>query len=179
MQPLFGDLVLKGVVVFCFLFVLVLVIDALRQKRQARLMHKLARRQSPCARLRVSPLFNFLGRFGARIGIALVVATLVAAALISNRRNISARAGNQMDSSSLATYATNFHGEGTRQIPVASTVQPEFGETDSISPQSVFVPRNKINLRFEGHESSAVTIVTATTNETNTIASSVSNVQTR
>lgn len=105
----------------------ILILDAWRQKRKARLRREWSRRQYFYSARRTTPLRAFFKRFRKTLAILLAIASIRHVALFAARKNINARAKNAADNS-VAAYATNFRGDATGPLPAGETQHPGIGD---------------------------------------------------
>lgn len=170
-HPLLGDFVLKGVVALCLLFVIGLLFDAWWQKRQARLMREWSQGKFPNSAHGIGPLHVFFKRFcGKRVAL-LVIASMVIGALVLMKKKINVQAKNSAGEDDIAAYATNFQGEATRPVPMASTQLPDSNKTILSWNQSV-VRSGKATLQYEAPPSSDSMSPSTTNREPEAVTSS-------
>lgn len=140
MQPILGDIVLKGMVALSFLFIIGLLVDGWWQRRRARQMCELARGR-PRSVAGFTPVVVFLKRLGGRGCGVPTAGIIVIAALLYHKQSVNARANGWAESDSLAAYAANFQGEATR--PVSSEAS-ELGDIRLSWNQTLVAPGAKI-----------------------------------
>lgn len=137
-QPFFGDLVMKGAVVFAWVFVLFLLGDAWWQKRQARVMREQGGIPWPNRTNRRARPFVKKFRWTFVVLAVIPIMTLI---LVRGAENDSS--GNN----GLSAYATNFQGDATCPVPVARPANFNSNALNSIEPQAS-VQTNKVIVMY-------------------------------
>lgn len=115
-RPMLGDLMLDGVAVMGWLFILALMASAWWERRQTRIVCEWARGQ----KRRITPLRAFFKRFRGKLLLLTMFSVVVVILLRAEEKatNVGQEADNM--AKGVAAYAANFHGAATRPVPAAA-----------------------------------------------------------